>query len=389
MTVPSDLVKQFANGNGVTTAFFFTYALLLPGDMEVYVNQTLVSPSLYTVFINTNGLGGSVTFGTPPPGGTNNVLLYRFVDYLQLTQFPNESDFNQVSLEDSVDKLTMECQQLEEGLSRSFQWKLTDPNIPNLELPPYAPCEVIGWDCSSRKLANFSLPSVTTGPTGATGPAGATGATGPSGADGGGPTIICGKEFAAPLIQVNPRVPVVGDMIFFQDICSGEFSYDALPIGAAGHVLGSNGTTPGWVLPPEGPTGPTGPTGPAGPPGATGATGSGGSPPGPANAFVTRKETVTATKTAGSSTTWSFTSPVDSRITFNAGFNGSSNAFNANHSSIPGYSIVSFEGVVGNDTGATLILTPETFQNGTKDIAYSGEDTGDTAHLTLIYLESY
>lgn len=291
MTVPTDLVKQFANGNGVTTVFYFTYALLLPGDLEVYINQSLISPSLYTVFINTNGFGGSVTFGTPPAAGVNNVLLYRFVDYLQLTRFPNESDFNQVSLEDSVDKLTMECQQLEEGLSRSFQWDLTDPNVPNLELPPYAPCEVIGWDCSTRKLANFSLPTVTTGPTGATGPAGATGATGPSGADGGGPSVICGKTFAAPLTQIAPRAPQLGDIMTLQEICSGVFSYDNLPAGAEGQVLEIVGGVPEWgagasgptgATGPIGPTGATGPTGPTGPSGATGpagATGTAGSGP--------------------------------------------------------------------------------------------------------------
>lgn len=273
MTVPTDLVKQFANGNGVTTVFYFTYALLLPEDMEVYINQTLISPSLYTVFINTNGLGGSVTFGTPPSAGVNNVLLYRFVDYLQVTHFPNESDFNQVSLEDSVDKLTMECQQLEEGLSRSFQWDLTDPNIPNLELPPYAPCEVIGWNCTTRKLANFSLPTVTTGPTGATGPAGATGATGPSGADGGGPSTICGKTFAAPLTQIAPRAPQLGDIMTLQEICSGVFSYNNLPAGPEGRVLEIVGGVPEWGAGPGGPTGATGVTGPAGATGATGATG--------------------------------------------------------------------------------------------------------------------
>src|SRR6478735_4595448 len=117
MTVPSDTVKAFANGNGVTTVFFFTYALLLPTDLEVWVNDVLVNPSQYTVFINANGIGGSVTFITAPSSGTNNVLLYRVVDYLQLTHFPNESDFNQISLEDTVDKLAMGEQQLNEDFS--------------------------------------------------------------------------------------------------------------------------------------------------------------------------------------------------------------------------------------------------------------------------------
>jgi hypothetical protein len=177
MTVPENQVKQFANGNGVTTVFFFTFRLLRAADLQVYVNGVLLTSSNYTVVINSNGLGGSVTFNVAPAGGVLNVLVYRFVDYLQLTDFPNESDFNQDTLETAVDKLTMECQQLQEEVSRCIVSPITNPNVPFLAMPPPAPNEAIGWDPTGTFLVDLPL----TGILGATGPVGATGATGPAG----------------------------------------------------------------------------------------------------------------------------------------------------------------------------------------------------------------
>lgn len=179
MTVPTPENKQFASGNGVTTVFYFYYRLLLATDIQIYVNNTLVSPFDYTVDINPNGVGGSVTFLVAPGSGVNNVLIYRFVDYLQETHFPNESDFNQISLEDAVDKLTMECQQLQEEVSRCIIAPLTNPNIPFLSLPAAQANTAIGWDPTGTFLVDLPL----TGILGPQGPSGPTGATGPAGSE--------------------------------------------------------------------------------------------------------------------------------------------------------------------------------------------------------------
>ncbi len=179
LTVPTPENKQFANGNGVTTVFYFYYRLLLESDIQIYVNNSLINPSNYTVDINSNGIGGSVTFLVAPSAGVNNVLIYRFVNYLQNTHFPNESDFNQISLEDSVDKLTMECQQLQEEVGRCIIAPLTNPDIPFLSLPAPAANNAIGWDPTGTFLVDLPLLDGVLGPAGPTGP---TGATGPAGA---------------------------------------------------------------------------------------------------------------------------------------------------------------------------------------------------------------
>lgn len=188
MTVTSSTNKQFANGDGVSQTFFFYYRLELATDMQVYVDGVQLT-SGFTVSINSNGYGGSVTITPAPDAGIENVLLVREVDYLQNTHFPNENDFDQVSLEDAVDKLAMGEQQLQEEISRAVLWNLTVPNVPNLELPVPIQGDVIGWGMvpapsppGGLEVGLVNLPNIGTGPAGPTGSPGPTGPTGATGA---------------------------------------------------------------------------------------------------------------------------------------------------------------------------------------------------------------
>lgn len=190
MTVTTNTNKQFANGDGATQTFYFYYRLELATDLQIYVDGVQLAPLTgYTVSINPNGYGGSVTFAVAPDAGTLNVLIAREVDYLQDTHFPNENDFDQVSLEDTVDKLAMGEQQLQEEISRAVLWNITVPNVPNLELPVPVQGEVIGWGMvpapsppGGLEVGLVNLPNIGTGPAGPTGATGAPGPTGPTGA---------------------------------------------------------------------------------------------------------------------------------------------------------------------------------------------------------------
>lgn len=118
MTVITTVNKQFATGNGVTTSFSFPFRCILASHLEVYVDEELVDAGDYTVTLNASGVGGAVVFDTAPANGLQ-VLIYRYVSYTQESALPNESDFQQITLENMVDKLTMECQQLQEQLNRA------------------------------------------------------------------------------------------------------------------------------------------------------------------------------------------------------------------------------------------------------------------------------
>ncbi len=178
MTVLTTDNKNFATGNGVTTTFFYDYRLLLTSDITVYVNQVLQAPNTYTVNPNPDGVGGSVAFTTAPGNGLQ-VLLWRQVDYLQETSLPTEDDFSQKTIENALDKLTMECQQLSNALNNTVHGS---PFVTGVDytLPPPIAGYIIGWNSGANGFQNY--PQGIVGATGATGPytlaVGATGATG-------------------------------------------------------------------------------------------------------------------------------------------------------------------------------------------------------------------
>lgn len=225
MTVLTTVNKQFYTGNGVTTVFGFPYRNLLGTDIKVYLDQELQS-SGYSVQTDTDGVGGTVTFVTAPADDVQ-ILLLRIVDFTQEAALPNEDDFQQITVENALDKLTIECQQLKEQVDRSVGSSLFSTTTFDLTLPEPEEGKVLGWDEDDGvwSIINYDLIPGPTGPTGPIGLTGATGATGLTGATG--------------------------------------------PTGATGVSLpGATGPTG-----PVGPTGATGATGPTGVTGATGATG--------------------------------------------------------------------------------------------------------------------
>lgn len=158
MTIFTTTNKQFATGNGVTTNFAFTFRLLLATDLDVYVLEALkVLDTDYTVAIDSDGVGGSVTFSVAPPDG-QQVLIHRFVDYTQESELPNEDDFQQITLENALDKLTMEVQQLQEQLNRAILRSLFDENGNQIVFPSPDPGKALVWGPDGDgRLINYDL----------------------------------------------------------------------------------------------------------------------------------------------------------------------------------------------------------------------------------------
>lgn len=271
MTVPTTINKQFFTGNGITTPFTFTFRLISAGHLRVYVNKVLVDPGLYTVTINANGVGGEVVFTTAPLDSVQ-ILLYRRVSYTQESALPNESDFQQITLEDMVDKLTMECQQLQEQLDRAAIGSMFVEDGAQVQLPPpasrrallwhpdedgrlinsiYDPDEIIdavaeslalmaGYVSEVQDIIDSGIHNGVTGATGATGLTGSTGATGLAGAD------------------WSSATGAVGDILVFQEITPSEFGYARVPIGDEDQSLWVIDGFPTWADAPTGSTGAAG-----------------------------------------------------------------------------------------------------------------------------------
>lgn len=261
MTVLTTVNKQRFTGNGITTVFNFPFRCIDASHIQVYVDEVL-QVSGVSVSLNANGVGGDVTFDDPP-ADDSQILILRVVPYTQESSLPNEDDFQQITVEDALDKITLEIQQLQEQLDRTALFSVfsTDDflgHFPEPEENHFLMWRLNGsgqWELVNSTLAEDEFvgpqgPQGITGPVGATGPAGPAGPAGATGATGAtGPAGTTGATGPAGL----PGIGSPG------------------PTGATGPA-GATGPTG-----PAGPTGATGATGPAGATGATGPAGGGGS----------------------------------------------------------------------------------------------------------------
>lgn len=120
-------------GNGSTTEFAFDFKVLAESDLIVTI--TLSSTGFeYQAVLNTdfsvsmnsdqdNDPGGTLTY--PISGdeleATSTLTIERLVDYTQETDLVNQGAFYAQVVEDSLDKLVMMIQQLNETLSRTLR----------------------------------------------------------------------------------------------------------------------------------------------------------------------------------------------------------------------------------------------------------------------------
>lgn len=155
MTVTVESNISDGTGDGSNKIFPFNFELLQSGDLDVYKDEVLQG-SGYTVQINANGVGGTVTFASAPANGVE-ILMVRNVDITQETALPVEGNLPEATLETMVDKLTMICQQLAEKLSRAF-------TVP-FSLAPFTPPEpepllFIRWNATGDALENSAVEGI-------------------------------------------------------------------------------------------------------------------------------------------------------------------------------------------------------------------------------------
>lgn len=157
MTVTTTINRNDHIGDGSTTVFAYTFAIQQSTDMSVYLDGVL-SASGYTVSINSNGVGGNVTFSTAPVDDTE-VTLIREVDYTQETSLPHDANIPEETVEDAFDKAVMLVQQVKEITSRclilpvqvtGFDTTFPDPR----ESPGYIPIINDDGDGLELKTAN-------------------------------------------------------------------------------------------------------------------------------------------------------------------------------------------------------------------------------------------
>lgn len=169
MTIQSQTTRVDYTGNGATTNFPVPFYWLQDADLLVirtdnaYTPPTVATLALTTDYVVTgsgNQSGGSITT-TVAPTATQKLSILRNVPFTQLTHYVPNDPFPAASHEQALDKLTMETQQLNEGLSRSLT---LPPNVTavSTNLPAPVASNLIGWNPTANALQNVDPTTIAT-----------------------------------------------------------------------------------------------------------------------------------------------------------------------------------------------------------------------------------
>lgn len=169
MTVQSQTSRADYTGNGLTTTFPVPFYWLQDSDLLVIrTDNSFTPPTVATLALGTdyvvtgsgNPAGGSITT-TVAPTSTQKLSILRNVPFTQLTHYVPNDPFPAASHEQALDKLTMETQQLNEGLSRAIT---LPPNTTGVStaLPTPLANNFIGWNPTATALQNVDPTTVAT-----------------------------------------------------------------------------------------------------------------------------------------------------------------------------------------------------------------------------------
>lgn len=131
MTVSTTNSRDLATGNGTVGPFTFTFTLQQAADMNVYVSGSVISAGLYTITPNGGSypcVGGSISWNLLANAPATGVPLV-FVSAVPNTQtlsLPIETDFPEKSLENAIDRNTLQIQQLKLLTDLSLHFAVTE-----------------------------------------------------------------------------------------------------------------------------------------------------------------------------------------------------------------------------------------------------------------------
>jgi hypothetical protein len=140
MTVSSSTAKVSYSGNGVTQAFAVPFYFLASSQLLVVlrsssgVETTQVLGTNYTVTGAGVLTGGTVTMTAAPASGTT-LVISRNVPLTQETDLQPNDRLPAETLEQSIDKLTMITQQIDETLDRAIKFPVSDSSSISPLLP--------------------------------------------------------------------------------------------------------------------------------------------------------------------------------------------------------------------------------------------------------------
>lgn len=163
MTISSTTRKAGPfTGNGTTTAFPFAFKVFQASDVLVVrlnvatnVESTLVLNTDYTITLNLDqdsNPGGTITLPAALATGYK-LTATSDLENLQPTDLTNQGGFYPDVINDSLDRATIQIQQIQEQTDRSLKVALSSTVNPTLPSP--VANDVIGWNADGTALANI------------------------------------------------------------------------------------------------------------------------------------------------------------------------------------------------------------------------------------------
>ncbi len=155
MTISTTERKARHTGNGGTTQFFYSFRCDDESWMVPLIDDVEQTTG-FTVDLDVDLVGGSVTFAEAPADGTT-VTLVRVVPQTQQIDYISNDPFPEDTHELGIDKLTMMIQELQEQTSRSVKQSPSSDGSTDLTLPPYSAGDVLQWDETTDRLINADI----------------------------------------------------------------------------------------------------------------------------------------------------------------------------------------------------------------------------------------
>lgn len=129
MTVAQQTPFNAYLGNGVTTVFPYTFKILSPGDLQVYVDGALKTLNVdYSVSGAGADAGGNVTFLLAAPAALLRVMIRRSRRRERLTDYQNQGDFDTPVVNPDFDNPILLLQDLAADLGRAITAPVAEPD---------------------------------------------------------------------------------------------------------------------------------------------------------------------------------------------------------------------------------------------------------------------
>jgi hypothetical protein len=167
MSISSEIRRAgpFA-GNGSTVNFPFVFKVFTTAQVVVTrtvsgVDTTLTLTTHYTVSLNSNqdtSPGGTVTMLTAPASG-QSITITSNVANLQPTVLANLGGFYPEVINDSLDRATIQIQQLDERVDRALVVPVSSSGV-TTQLPAPEAGKVLGWNGAGNAVVNYTASTV-------------------------------------------------------------------------------------------------------------------------------------------------------------------------------------------------------------------------------------